>query len=158
MHSQQRDIHITLDGEHSVICGMWNQIQRKRTVSSHLDLRQHNLEPIKIIEWGSSFLHNELPAPGTVLPFVLHICHSQNQWIKHIMKKWAKKVILHGFGFDKTHQQPPLPESMSSSSEPSWCQPWYLSARASWSSLGSWPYQGHRQEPTDGEEDSLYCQ
>jgi len=39
----------------------------------HLDLCQHELKPVKIVEWGPPFLHDQLPSPGAGLPLGLHI-------------------------------------------------------------------------------------
>ena len=44
-----------------------------------LDLRQHDLEPIKVIERCSPLLDNQLLAPWAVLPLGLHICKRKTE-------------------------------------------------------------------------------
>lgn len=46
---------------------------------TNLDLSQHQLEPIKVVESCPSLLDNQLSAPRAILPLVLNVCHQRSR-------------------------------------------------------------------------------
>lgn len=90
------------------IRGCMNKTFNKGTIREcraeyHLDLRQHNLEPVKVVEGCSPLLDNQFLTPWAVLPLVLHICNQDGIQLKlhltvekkFIAEEWFITSFLH---------------------------------------------------------------